>query len=68
MWATSKGAYEMATLAAGEYFITAVVSRTPINLRDPQVLERLIAGATRITLGAEDSKNIALKSVVWAGK
>ena len=60
---TTKGAYEIATLAPGEYYLAAVNMRQPLNWREPQVLERLIPGATRVTLGVEDTKSVSLKSI-----
>jgi len=63
--ATSKGAYEMTTLAPGEYFISAVSFRSmpALNWSDPRFLDRLIPVATKITLGVEESKNVPLKTV-----
>ena len=44
--ATSAGAYEIATLAPGDYYLAAVSTRLALNWQDPEFLERLIAGAT----------------------
>jgi hypothetical protein len=66
--ATNKGAYEMSTFAPGEYFIAAVKAGLAITWQDPTFLERLIAGATKVTLGPEDSKNVSLKTLTLAAR
>ena len=65
---TSKGNYEIATLAPGEYFLAAVSVRQALDWRTPQFLERLINGATRVTIGVDDSKNVPLKTIVPGGR
>ncbi len=60
--ATSAGGYDIATLAPGDYYLAAVSTRLSLNWQDPQFLERLIAGATRVTLGAEDEKTVPLRT------
>lgn len=65
---TSAGAFEMTTFAPGEYFIAAVNARAALNWLDPKFLERLIPGATRVTLGPEESKNVVLKTFAVAGR
>jgi len=59
----STGAFEIASMAAGEYYLAAVPSRMVLNWRDPQLLERLVAGATRVTLGVEDEKTVTLRTL-----
>ncbi len=66
--ATSKGAFELSALAPGEYYIAAVTARVLASMQSPQFLERLIAGATRITLGAEGSRTVTLRSITAAGR
>ena len=34
-----------------------------LNWRDPQLLERLVGGATRVTLGVEDEKTVTLRTL-----
>ena len=64
---TSAGAYEIATLAPGDYYLAAVSTRLALNWQDPEFLERLIAGATRVTLGAEDEKTVPLRTITLGG-
>ncbi len=66
--ATSAGAYDIATLAPGDYYLAAVSTRLALNWQDPEFLERLIAGATRVTLGAEDEKTVPLRTITPSGR
>ena len=66
--ATSTGAYEIATLAPGEYYLVAVGIRLTLNWQDPEFLARLISGATRVTLGAEDEKTVPLRTITLGGR
>jgi hypothetical protein len=61
--ATSAGAYEIATLEPGDYYLAAVSSQLALNWQDPDFLERLIVGATRVALGAEDERIVALRTI-----
>ena len=65
---TSTGTFELTTFAPGEYFVAAVSARVARSWPDAKFLERLIPGATRVTLGPEDSKSIALKTLAVAGR
>ena len=66
--ATSAGSYELATFAPGEYYVAAVAARQALTWQDPQFLERLIAGATKVTLGAEDQKTVPLRTLTLTGR
>jgi protocatechuate 3,4-dioxygenase beta subunit len=66
--ATSKAAFDMATFAPGEYYVVAVPARQALNWQDPAFLQRLIPGATRITLGPEDSRTVTLKTFSLSGR
>ena len=58
----STGAFEIASMAPGEYYLAAVPSGLVLNWRDPQLLERLVGGATRVTLGVEEEKTVTLRT------
>ena len=66
--ATSAGSYELATFAPGEYYVAAVAAQQALTWQDPQFLERLIAGATKVTLGAEDQRTIPLRTITLTGR
>ncbi|MCC7044566.1 MAG: carboxypeptidase regulatory-like domain-containing protein [Acidobacteria bacterium] len=59
---TSTGAYDIATLAPGEYFVAAIESRLALNWQDPRLLEGLVARASRISLGAENQQTVVLRA------
>ena len=61
--ATSAGSYEIATLAPGNYYLAAVSTRIALNWQDPEFLARLVGGATRLTLGAEDERTVPLRTL-----
>ena len=65
--ATSAGSYDVATFAPGDYYVAAVATRQALDWQNPAFLERLIAGATRVTLGAEDQKTVPLRTHRTAG-
>ncbi len=65
---TSTGSYDIATLAPGDYYLAAVSTRVALNWQDPAFLARLIAGATRVTLGAEDEKTFPLRTTTLVGR
>jgi hypothetical protein len=67
VFATSAGTYDIATLAPGDYYVVAIDRRLALNWQDPKFLESLIAGATKVTLGAEDQKTVALRRVASSG-
>jgi hypothetical protein len=60
---SSAGSYDVTTLAPGDYYITAISTQLSLNWQDPQFLERLVAGASRVTLGAEDQKTAQLRTI-----
>jgi hypothetical protein len=62
VFATSAGTYDIATLAPGGYYVVAIDRRLALNWQDPKFLDSLIAGATRVTLGADDRKTVALRT------
>jgi protocatechuate 3,4-dioxygenase beta subunit len=66
--ATSTGSYSMQTLAPGEYYMVAVSRALVRNWQTPQFLERLIPGAVRVTLGAEEEKTAALRTFTPSGR
>jgi hypothetical protein len=68
VYATTAGSYEIATLAPGAYYLAAVSRRLALNWQDPAFLERLIAGAARVTLGAEDERTVPLRSITPSGR
>jgi hypothetical protein len=48
--ATKNGAYSIAGLPAGEYFVAAVRGEVPVDWREPEYLERIAHGAERVRL------------------
>jgi hypothetical protein len=66
--ATSAGAYEVATLAPGEYYVAAISREAALNWQDPALLDRLIAGATRVTLGPDDERTVLLRTLPLRGR
>jgi len=66
--ATSAGSYDVATFAPGDYYVAAVGARQALTWQDPQFLDRLIAGATKVTLGAEDQKTVPLRTITLTGR
>jgi hypothetical protein len=66
--ATTSGAFDIATMAPGDYYVAAVDARLALNWTDAQFLDRLIPGATRVTLGPEDQRTISLRVSHTAGR
>ena len=70
--ATSAATFELDALPPGDYYIAAVSARLTAAWHDPPflsqaleaqgLLERLIPGATRFTLGDGEEKTISLKT------
>ena len=60
--ATTSGAFEIQDLAPGEYHIVAIRARAVAEWQDPQFLESLVAGATKVTLGDSPATGIPLKT------
>jgi protocatechuate 3,4-dioxygenase beta subunit len=68
VYATSAGAYDITTLAPGDYYLAAVSAGLALNWQNPQFLDRLIAGAARVTLGAGEEKNVSLRTLSLSGR
>ena len=66
--ATSAGLYAVETLAPGEYHVVAVSTRLAFDWQSPSFLERLMPGATRVTLGAEEQKTVSLRTFTPAAR
>ena len=65
---TSSGAFEFNALAPGDYFVTAVGQRWTLEWQDPLFLERLIPGASQVTLGDGERKTLSLKTFTPRGR
>ncbi len=63
-----RGHIRVDDLRARGYFVAAVSARVARSWPNATFLERLIAGATKVTLGPEDSKHVALKTLPVAGR
>jgi len=61
--ATTLGRFEITELPPGDYYVAAVINRWVVDSTDPALLERLIAGATKISLVEADQRTVSLKSV-----
>jgi protocatechuate 3,4-dioxygenase beta subunit len=66
--ATSAGSYAIETLAPGEYHVVAISPRLAFDWQSPSFLERLIPGATRVVLGAEEHKTVPLRTFTPAAR
>lgn len=66
--ASSTGAFDMTFLAPGEYYVTAVSARYAMEWEDAGFLERLIPGATRITLRDGESRTVVLTTFTLKGR
>jgi hypothetical protein len=64
--AISSGAFDIEALPPGEYYLAAVSARFVVQWPNPQFLERLIGGATRITLAIGDQKTMPLHVITPA--
>jgi hypothetical protein len=64
---TSTGAFDVATLAPGDYFIAATDVREALNWQDAEWLTSLVARASRISLGAEDQRTVTLRTLTPTG-
>ena len=60
--AMSAGAFELSQLPPGDYYVAAVASQVVTEPVDSLFLERLVAGATKITLDEGETKTIQLKT------
>jgi hypothetical protein len=61
--ATSAGAFEISGLAPGEYYVAAVSTHLVPEWRSTAFLERLIPGATRVTLGPGRTTTVSLAAI-----
>jgi hypothetical protein len=52
----SSGRFVFANVVAGEYHLAAVAGVDPAQLADPEFLEAVAEGATRITVGERERK------------
>src|SRR3954466_6624487 len=68
MAATSSGTFEFNGMAPGDYYIAAVNARVPDAWDDPVLYERLISGASKVTVDAGASVTVALKSFMPRGQ
>jgi hypothetical protein len=66
--ASSTGAFDMTFLSPGEYYLTAVSARYALEWEDPAFLERLVPGATRVTLAGGDHKIMSLMTFAPKGR
>jgi hypothetical protein len=58
----------MTFLSPGEYYLTAVSARYALEWEDPAFLERLVPGATRVTLAGGDHKIMSLMTFAPKGR
>jgi hypothetical protein len=68
VYASSEGAFELATFAPGDYYVAAVNARLASNWQDPRLLERLVPGSTKVTIGPEDSRTLQLRALQLTGR
>ena len=62
--ATALGRFDITDVPIGEYYVAAVINRWTVDSTDPAVLDRLVAGATKVSLAEGDQRTVALRSVV----
>jgi hypothetical protein len=60
---SNTGAYRLATLPAGEYFLIALSGVQPMAWQEPEFFKKASALATRVTVGWGDKKSVDLKFV-----
>ena len=61
---TKAGAFALGALPAGQYYVLALASESAGDWRDPALLEKATALATRVTIADGEKKVIDLKAVV----
>ena len=61
--ATSTGAFDVSSLAPGEYHVVAVTSRWTPSWQMPSFLEKVVSAATKVSIGAEDTRTLTLRTV-----
>ena len=60
--ATTAGAFNLAAVPAGQYYVVAVDAAATSQWSDPRFLDRLIPGATKVTIAEGEQKTVALKT------
>jgi hypothetical protein len=60
----SDGTFALANFPPGSYFVVAVDDTVAAVWADPAMLERLVAGATRVMVGEGEAKVVALRTFV----
>jgi hypothetical protein len=58
---TSRARFEF-DLPPGEYYLAAVSGAAATNIQDPAFLERIVAGATKVTLAEAEQRAVQLKA------
>jgi hypothetical protein len=66
--ATSRATYEFTGLAPGEYYVAAVSAGVTFDITAATFLERLVPGATTITLRTGETKTVALTTIAVSGR
>jgi hypothetical protein len=61
--ATKAGTFASRTLPAGQYYVVAADNSVTGEWTNPQFLQKLIAGATKVTIAEGDDKTVALKTL-----
>jgi hypothetical protein len=61
------GAFEVSGLSAGDYFFVAIDDAGATDWQDARMLERLSAGATRVTVAADAQKSVELR-LFWPAR
>ena len=61
--ASAAAGFEFSGLAPGDYYIAAISSRVTDRFDDPQLLERLVSGATKFTIDRGAARTFALKTL-----
>jgi hypothetical protein len=62
-YADKSGAFVLRALPPGEYFVAALPDRKSDVWQDPKLLDALTRSATRVTLGAGESRTVELRTV-----
>jgi hypothetical protein len=65
--ATSEARFEV-DLPPGDYYVAAVSAHLMADWQDPAFLERLVRGATKITLADGDERSLALRTLSPGGR
>jgi hypothetical protein len=59
---TASAMFTCSSLSPGDYFVVSIDASTRIDRSDPAFFDRLIPGATRVTLGEGDEKTVHLRT------